>query len=253
MRRVDELRRELCALLSSLPQEAWALARPGKWSVRTLVDHIANSQWLIAQSLEEWPETPREAHAVALQELLDALEPWVEASAQRRTDHFGHNSENGRVTWTPRKVARVVGAMQRAWLDHALSGAPAPGFPLAHDDQEGDDAPPRSTELAAVAAMAAELAAAVDDRTIGLLARRNRYYARRLHVWPDGTLARWDAVWEHSKALFLSFSPGDLARVWVDPTATLTTVRQALGLSLGHMREHARHVRLTLELHGLAG
>src|SRR5690606_7981344 len=195
VRRVDELRRALCALLSSRPQEASALARPGKWPVRTLGGRSAKSQWPIAPSPAGWPETPGDAHAVAMQPALAALVPGVEASAQRRTDHFGHNSENGRVTWTPREVARVVGAMQRAWLDHALSGAPAPGFPLAHDDQEGDDAPPRSTELAAVAAMAAELAAAVDDRTIGLLARRNRYYARRLHVWPAGPPARRGPVW----------------------------------------------------------
>lgn len=252
VRRIDEVRHELRELLTRLPEEAWSLNRPGKWSVRTLVDHVANSQWLIAQALDDWPPTPEEAHASAMEELLAAVEPWVEAPEQPRTDHFGHNSENGRVRWTPRKVLRVVATMQVAWREHLRSGAPAPTFPLAHEDLPEDAAPPSPAEVDAVAENAVDLSASADPKALGVLARRYRYYARRLHVWPEGVLERWDATWEHSKALFLASSAADLARVRVDPSGSLTTVRQALSLSLGHLREHAGHVRRTLALHGVA-
>jgi predicted RNase H-like HicB family nuclease len=255
LRRTEHMRAALDNFLDELSPQQWEQHSEGAWNVRTLLDHIANSQWLIIQSLDPWPLDPLQAQEALLEELYSALITLSPRGRTRTTWHFGLNRENGRVCWTPRKVLRVVGAMQEGWLDHLENGQPEPPFPQGHENLPGDGTAPTDEEFKVLWARGRRLlsVSAENRAAAGRLAVLYRYYRNRLVMWPEEPRQRWESVWQLTRSRLLSLSDEELALVRVDP-ATLgygsgySTVRQALSLTLAHLREHFNQMKQIVQV-----
>jgi predicted RNase H-like HicB family nuclease len=253
LRRIEQMRTELDDFLNQLTPQEWEQRQEGEWNVRTLLDHIANSQWLIVQGLDPWPLDPLEAQEQALEELYSALITLAPRGRSRTTWHFGLNRESGRISWTPRKILRVVNALQDGWLHHFENEAPEPTFPQGHDNLPGDGEALTDDEIKVLRGRSRRLLAvsAAHRPAAGRLAVLYRYYRNRLVMWPEEPRQRWESVWQLTRSRLLSLSDTELALVRVNPAPRgygtgYTTVRQALSLTLAHLREHFDQMRQTV-------
>ncbi|HUG55596.1 MAG TPA: hypothetical protein VMJ92_00845 [Candidatus Limnocylindrales bacterium] len=241
--RLRDLDAEMRAFLVDLPTNRWD-ARPGDgWSVRMTLDHVASGLWIIGHRLDVWPLDAVEAQRLALDRLVRRLRSLPEGARAHRVEHFGLNSENGRIAWTPRKVARVVSAYQEAWLAHLEKGAPQPRLG-AHEDAAGDEEAPTADEIDGVERRGTSLL----ERSSGSAAAaavplHYRYYRLRLHEWPADPEKRWKAVVSWFCERVERQSEAERALVRLVPGGQLASVRQVLGLTIGHTRDHLRQMR----------
>ena len=93
-------RDELLETVSRLPQGAldWK-PNPNIYSIREILNHIANSDWWYVQRLKHWPADPIERLAATRELLTSSLRTLDDWDRGRVTVHYGEE-------WTPRKVAR---------------------------------------------------------------------------------------------------------------------------------------------------
>lgn len=246
--RTREVETEIGALVDGLPAAEWDTRPDGEWSIRLILDHVANGQWLGLLRLEPWPLDPADAQAGALDDLHTRLTGLRGKTAV--TEHFGLNREGRRVRWTPRKVLRVVRAQQEAWLAHLGGTGAEPPFPPPHDDEPGDDEPVNDPDLTAllIRGRALRQASAGNPVAAGKVAWRYRYYRDRLAEWPSDVRERWRAIGEEFHRRFAGLTDAERALVRVAPTGTCYTARQALHLGLGHLRDHCEQIRRAREV-----
>jgi predicted RNase H-like HicB family nuclease len=253
LRRTEELRAELDDFLDSLAPQEWEQRPQGEWNVRMLLDHIASTQWLILQGLDPWPLDPMQAQETALEELFGALITMSPRGRTRISWHFGLNQENERVSWTAGKIVRVVSSMQEQWLDYFENEETEPNFPHGHENVAGDGEAPSDDEIMQVRERGRRLLtlSSADKAIAGRVALRYRYYRNRLVIWPEEPRQRWDTVWQLTRSRLLSLSDADLSLVRVAPGTAgydsgYSTVRQALGLTLAHLRTHFIQMKRTV-------
>ncbi len=212
---------------------------PDGWSMRMVIDHIAQGYILFMERLEPWPLVPEEAQAAALEELLERVALHDRGAA---TAFFGWNDENRRVRWTPRKILRVVGARQREWLDHA-AGGPRPRVSGGHDEVAGDEGAIDEDQVATIRRQEAELRRiAREHPAVREMAWWYRYYRDRLAAWPADELDRWRATSAAFSDMLLAMDELDLARIRMSPSGACTSVRQQLSVALAHIAEHAAQI-----------
>ena len=238
---LDERERELDASISATPASQWERRDgPDGWSVRMVVDHLAAGSILFVLRTEIWPLDRDEAQRGALDELIRRA---TRADRERASfEHFGWNSENGRVRWTARKIVRVVRELQDAWLRHA-NGGPVPPEIARHDDLAGDDAPVDTSDLAALRERDAEIGRlAMEHPRLREISFWYRYYRDRLTVWPIDSLERWRAMRGAFRDRLLSYQESELAAVRVSPSGGCTSVRQQLAMALSHVPEHEAQI-----------
>ncbi len=233
-----ELEGDLEAVLVALSDADWDRRDgPDGWSVRMVVDHVAQGYILFMERLEPWPLAPDEAQAAALEELLARVAAQDQPAAA--TEFFGWNQENGRIRWTPRKVLRVVGGLQRAWLDH-VAGGPRPRAASGHEDTRGDELAIDDAQVAILRDRDAELRrVAREHPTVREMAWSYRYYRDRLASWPADELERWRMTRSAFRDSLLAMDESDLALIRMAPSGACTSVRQYLGVALAHIEEHA--------------
>lgn len=242
VRRMDEIVREVDAFLSELAPDEWD-GHPGEgWSIRRVLDHMAGGFGIGLRRLERWPLEPNEAHALAIDELRARL---GEFAGQRVVvTQCGMNSENGRVRWTPRKVLRVVVALQQAWHAHVEAGAPKPAIPFDHEDREDDEEPISAGELSVLSEQGARSVHLADrDPDVHAIAVSYRYYRDRLQAWPDEAVDRWQAMARAFRERLSSLDETELALVRLAPDGSLITVNQNLALGISHLREHLEQMQ----------
>lgn len=247
--RMDELAAEVERLVDGLSATEMDRRSDSEWSVRLTLDHLASGNVVALGSIEAWPLDPLEAQARALAELRDRLAGLV--GQRYAVEQFGLNQESGRMRWTPRKVVRVVRALQDAWLAHLAGNAPEPTTPvfrepasLGHDDAHDDDAPIDAKDLALLEDRDRDLRerSPTDSRVRGI-APWYRYYRDRLTSWPHGERERWLATRGAFRQRLLACDDNDLARVIVTPTGALLTVRRELRHGISHVRGHLAQLR----------
>ena len=242
VRRMDEIVGQVDAFLSELAPDEWD-RRPGEgWSIRMVLDHMASGFGIGLRRFERWPLEANEAHACALSELRARL---AELAGRRvLVTQCGMNSENGRVRWTPRKVLRVVAALQQAWHAHIEAGAPKPATPFDHADREDDGEPISAGELRVLVEQGARLVRLADrDPDVHSIAVSYRYYRDRLQPWPDDAVQRWRAMGRAFRDRLVSLDETELALVRLAPDGLLATVNQNLALGISHLREHLEQMR----------
>jgi hypothetical protein len=253
VRRMDEIADEVERFLDGLGRTDWDRRPPSEWSIRIVLDHIAGGFDIGLRRLEPWPLDPDEAQATALGELRSRLE----ALAGQRfvTEQSGMNVENGRVRWTPRKVLRVVRALQDAWLAHIAGDGPVPTVPLGHEDRDGDDEPLAPADLEALDQRDRELldaargaGHAAGPRSARSIAMSYRYYRDRLTPWPADARERWRAMREAFRRRLLALSETELSAVHLTPHGMCVTARQNLALGIAHVREHLDQMRKLKEV-----
>lgn len=240
--RMDEIVREVDAFLSELALEEWD-RRPGAgWSIRMVLDHMAGGFGIGLRRFELWPLEANEAHALALDELGARL---ATLAGQRVVvTQCGMNSENGRVRWTPRKVLRVVAALQGAWHAHIEEGVPRPGTHFDHVDREDDDEPISAGELSLLTEQGASLMDLADRKgDVHAIAVSYRYYRDRLRAWPEDPVERWRAMGRAFRDRLVSLDETELALVRLVPDGSLATVNQNLPLGISHLREHLEQMQ----------
>lgn len=93
-------RDELLETVSELPKEAldWK-PNPQVWSIREILQHVANSDWWYVQRLRHWPADAFDRLAATRELLAANLRSLDDDERGRVTIHYGEE-------WTPRKVAR---------------------------------------------------------------------------------------------------------------------------------------------------
>jgi hypothetical protein len=239
--RMDDLAAELERALDALPAERWDRRAGSEWSVRIALDHLASGMGVGIQNLEPLPLEPAAAQAASFGSLSTRLREHV--GRPLAVEQFGTNDESRRIRWTPRKVARVVGALQAAWAKELAEGGPTPGPFGGHDDAAGDDTPLTMADIDELDA--ADRALRSDDRA-RLLTYSYRYYRDRLIRWPDGERERWQAMHRAFLDLLRSLDETELARVRVLPVGTLGplfTVRGELRIGIAHVLGHLAQIR----------
>lgn len=236
-----ELERDLDAALGALSDTDWDRRDgPDGWSVRMVVDHIAQGYILFTERLEPWPLAADEAQLAAVDDLLARVA--AQGQSPTATALFGWNLENGRVRWTPRKVLRVVGGLQRAWLDH-IAGGPRPRIASGHEDVKGDELAADAAQVAVVRHQDTELRRIGREHpAVREVAWWYRYYRDRLASWPTDELDRWRTTRSAFHDLLLSMDETDLALVRMAPSGACTSVRQQLGVALAHIQEHSAQI-----------
>jgi predicted RNase H-like HicB family nuclease len=251
--RMDELAAEVERLLDEIAPEDWDRRSGSDWSVRLTLDHLASGNVVALGSIEPWPLDPVEAQAAALAELRARLAGFI--GRRFATHQFGFNQEDGRIRWTPRKVVRVVQALQEAWLAHLEGSGPEPSAPvfrerdaIGHEDAAGDDDPIEERHLDVLVERDLDLRRkAPNEQRVRGIAPWYRYYRDRLTVWPDGERERWRATREAFRQRLLSCDENDLARVIVMPTGGTATVRRELRHGISHVRGHLAQLRMLAE------
>ncbi|MGH2451224.1 MAG: hypothetical protein ACRDGE_08140 [Candidatus Limnocylindria bacterium] len=243
--RFRDLDAELRGFLADLPPERWDARPADGWSVRMTLDHVASSLWITGHRLDVWPLDPSEAQQLSLERLVRRLRSLPEGARAHRVEHFGLNTENARIGWTPRKVVRVVAAYQEAWLSHLDGGAPQPALG-GHEDASGDEAPPGPEEIDRLE----ERGGTLLERSrgapaAGTIPRHYRYYRLRLHEWPVDHQKRWAAVVSWYCERLERQSETERALIRLVPGGELATVRQVLALGIAHLRDHLRQMRET--------
>ena len=240
VRRMDEVAADVERSLQELPPKEWDRAPTDGWSVRRIVDHVAGGFQIGLRRLEPWPLDPDAAQVAALEELLAS----IRAAPPGPVEQSGLNRESGRVRWTPRKVARVVHALQTAGRAQIEAGGPPPASAIGHDDAAGDDEPTTEADLRAlVDGDAALRRLAMTDRRARGVAVWYRYYRDRLGRWPAGERERWQAMRSAYRRRLLELDERELALIRVAPSGQCGTVRMELGLGLSHVREHLAQMR----------
>jgi hypothetical protein len=193
-----------------------------------------------------------QAQEPALEELFGALITMSPRGRARISWHFGLNQENGRVSWTAGKIVRVVSSMQEQWLSYFENEGPEPTFPHGHENVAEDAEVPSDDEIKLLWERGRYLStlSLADKGIAGRLALRYRYYRNRLVIWPEEPRQRWDTVWQLTRSRLLSLSDAELSLVRVAPGTAgydsgYSTVRQALGLTLAHLRAHFKQMKRT--------
>ena len=239
--RMDDIAAELERDLAALTPEQWDRRDGGEWSARIALDHLASGLGVGIQQLEPLPLDQVAAHAAAFEELRARL---GETIGQRFViEQFGTNVESRRIKWTPRKVARVVGELQRLWSAHLAGSGEEPGPWAPHDDQDGDDVALAAADIEALAAADRVLSAEPRSR---LLTYSYRYYRHRLDRWPDDVRERWLAVHRALRDRLLSCDDTELARVRMlplGPFGPASTVRGELRVGIAHVLGHIAQIR----------
>ena len=217
---------------------------PTGWSVRMVVDHIAAGDVLNLLRLEIWPLDPDQGQRTALEQVIARAQ---EFDARKRVEHFGWNIENRRVSWTARKVLRVVGEMQEAWLAHAAGGA-VPEAIRPHDDAADDVGPLDPGAMVELRQRDDSLRhAARDHPRVREIAFWYRYYRDRFNVWPSDGLQRWRATRSAFRDRLLAYDEHEAAAVRVSPGGGTNSVRQQLGNALAHLVEHRAQIEKILQ------
>jgi hypothetical protein len=239
--RMDDIAAELERDLDALTPEQWDRRDGEEWSVRISLDHLASGMGVGIQQLEPLPLDQVAAHAEAFEELRARL---GETLGRRfAVDQFGTNAESRRIKWTPRKVARVVGDLQRMWTAHLAGAGEEPGPRAPHDDRDGDDAPLAAADIETLAD--ADRVLRADPRS-RLLTYSYRYYRHRLDPWPDDVRERWRAMHRAFRDQLLSSDDTELARIRMlplGPFGPASTVRGELRLGIGHVLGHIAQIR----------
>ena len=238
--RMDELAMEVDRLLDALPADRWDQRNGNEWSVRIALDHLASGMGVGVQNLEPVPLDPIAAQAATCAELTARLREHVDERVVM--DQFGTNAEGCRIRWTPRKVARVVGALQAAWASH-LAGGPEPAPFGQHDDDASDDEPVSEAQIEQLESTGKTLRS---DRRTRPLIYSYRYYRSRLTRWPHDERDRWRAMYAAFRDRLSSFDDGELARVRVlpiGPLGPLSTVRGELRIGIAHVLGHISQIR----------
>lgn len=240
VRRMDEIASEVESFLDGLRPQDWDRTPDKGWTIRRTLDHVAGGFEIGIRRLQPWPLDPDRAHAAAFDEFLAR----VRAAPSEAAEHSGLNTEEGRVRWTPRKVARVVRGLQVAVRANVESGGPPPLSVVRHDDAPGDDEAPADAELRVISEADAELRrmGARDRRAHGI-AIWYRYYRDRLARWPVEPRDRWHAMRAAYRRRLLELGETELAAVRIAPSGQCSTVRMELGLGLSHVREHLAQMR----------
>lgn len=93
-------RDELLETVAKLPPGAldWK-PNPNIYSIREILNHIADSDWWYVQRLKKWPTDVMERLAATRKLLTDSLRSLTDAERGQVAVHYGED-------WTPRKVAR---------------------------------------------------------------------------------------------------------------------------------------------------
>jgi len=241
LRRMDDEASQLEWFLDALSPDEWDHRPSDGWSVRRILDHVAGGFGIGLRRLEPWPLDPDRAQEMAVEELVAVVRR--SSGAPLVVEQSGLNQEAGRIRWTPRKVARVVGTLQSAWRGH-LSGEPPPVMGAGHDDAAGDDEPPSGAELRALLEADRELRAiATEDPRVRAIASWYRYYRDRLTTWPIDERERWRAMSAAFRARLLSLTESELALVLLAPNGVCATVGTELGLGISHVREHLAQMK----------
>jgi hypothetical protein len=244
LRRMESLADEVEHFLDGLSPEEWDARPTTGWSIRLTLDHLASGFGVGIQNLEWLPLDPVAAEAAAFDSLNTRLGALV--GERYAVEQFGMNQENGRVHWTPQKVARVVTALQDAWLAHLAGRAPEPAPPLGHEEVDGDDEPLGTTELEALAARDRALRdATARDVRVAVLTGSYRYYRDRLIDWPSDERERWRAMSGSFRERLASMDEKELALVRVVPFGRFpaVTVRRELRLGIAHVRLHLAQMK----------
>jgi len=239
--RMNDLASEVDRVLDALPVERWDRRNGDEWSVRIAIDHLASGMSVGVQNLEPVPLDPVAAQAATCAELVARLREHI--GKRVAMDHFGTNDESRRIRWTPRKVARVVGALQAAWASHLADGGSEPGPFGQHDDDADDDKPVSPMEIDQLEATDRALRS---DRRARLLIYSYRYYRSRLTKWPDGERDRLRAMYGAFRDRLSAFDDAELARVRVLPIGPLgpvSTVRGELRIGIAHVLGHIAQIR----------
>jgi DinB superfamily len=240
VQRIDELSDELERRFAELAPAAWDRASDG-WTSRMVLDHVANGNAGFLTDLEPWPLDPADAQAHALEQLIVGLE--TIGATPHVVERFGFNWEDGRIRWTPRKVARIVGRLQSEWLAHVESGGPAPIRGTGHEDADDDALPIDTDQFAALRRSDRELqAAAKRDPRIRMLGFWYRYYRHCLDAWPDEVTERWRATRAAFRERLLALDELELALIRIAPNGTATTVRQVVGVAIVHLHVHTAQI-----------
>jgi predicted RNase H-like HicB family nuclease/uncharacterized damage-inducible protein DinB len=93
-------RDELLETVKKLPVAAldWK-PNPNVWSIREVLNHVANADWWYEQRLQDWPQDTFERLAATREHLIARLHRLTDSERGRVTVHYGED-------WTARKVAR---------------------------------------------------------------------------------------------------------------------------------------------------
>src|SRR5258708_31226313 len=239
--RMDDIAAALERDLDALTPEQWDRRDGEEWSARIALDHLASGLGVGIHQLEPLPLDQVAAHGAAFEELRARL---GETVGQRFViEQFGTNAESRRIKWTPRKVARVVGELQRLWSAHLAGSGEEPGPWAPHDDQDGDDVALAAADIEALAAADRVLRAEPRSR---LLTYSYRFYRHRLDRWPDDVRERWLAVHRALRDRLLSCDDTELARgrmLPLGPFGPASTVRGELRVGIAHVPGHIAQIR----------
>lgn len=241
IQRMDDEASQLEGFVDELSPDEWDRRPSDSWSVRRILDHVAGGFGIGLRRLEPWPLVPDRAQETAVEELVAGLRQ--PGAARLVVEQTGMNQEAGRIRWTPRKVARVVGTLQSAWRAH-LAGGPPPVMGAGHGDADGDDEPPSDAELRAILDADRELRAiAFESPRVRAIAFWYRYYRDRLTPWPIDERERWRAMRAAFRARLLSLTESELALVLMAPNGVCATVGTEVGLGISHVREHLAQMK----------
>ena len=248
--RMAELEEQIDGVLARLSDEEWGRRYGDGWTVRAVVDHLANGCGLFIRRLEPWPLDPEEAQRSAAADLRRGLDEHTDRPFV--VDHFGSNLEGVRIRWTPRKVFRVVRRLQDAWLAHAARGDAQPtlrqGVPFSgNEDAPGDDAPLSADETRALTDVDAELRrAAAKSPAVRTVALSYRHFRDRLLPWPADSLARWRATRLALRRFYGALDETRLAAVLIAPNGLCDSVGLVQSLAIGHLRDHHAQIGTAL-------
>src|SRR5438045_1963490 len=87
--RMAELEQQIDDVLARLSDDEWGRRYGDGWTVRSVVDHLANGCGLFIRRLEPWPLDPEEAQRSAAADLRRGLDEHTDRPFV--VDHFGSN------------------------------------------------------------------------------------------------------------------------------------------------------------------
>ena len=245
--RMTELETEIDDVVDDLSAKELDRRRGDGWSVRTVIDHLANGCGLFVRRLEPWPLDSDEAQRSAAADLRRTLDEHAESGFV--VEHFGSNLEGARIRWTPRKVFRVVRRLQDAWLAHASGGnaqpTPRHGVPFTgNEDATGDDEPLGASETRSVTEVDEELrGAAAKSPAVRTVALSYRHFRDRLLPWPADSKARWRTTRDSFHRFYGGLDEARLAAVLIAPNGLCDSVGLVQSLAIGHLRDHLGQIR----------
>jgi len=245
--RMTELEREIDNVLAGLSDDQWDRRHGEGWSVRTVLDHLANGCGLFIRRLETWPLDPEEAQRTAAADLRRTLDEHADRAVV--VEHFGSNLEGARIRWTPRKVLRVVRKLQDAWLAHAARGSEPPtlrhGVPFTgNEDAPSDDAPISAVETGTLTDADGELRrVAAKTPAVRTVALSYRHFRDRLLPWPADSSVRWRTTRDALHRFYGALDEARLAAVLIAPNGLCDSVGLVQSLAIGHLRDHLGQIK----------